>query len=82
MSKMGKHRPESKLGPCVSTLKSLSRNLSYKSPSHIADVYLAAIGLLCHLKIDQATLQASWSVLIFVVCYFLITFRVRVTDRE
>ena len=50
----------SKLAEDASILKNLSRNLSSRSPSQIADVYLAAINLLCLLKVDQATLSSSW----------------------
>jgi len=41
----------------VPRLKALSRGLSNNAPRKIADVYLAGIGLLCHLKDDQATLH-------------------------
>ena len=42
----------------VERLKQLDRNLSlYKSPKHVAQVYVAAIGLLTLLKQDQATLH-------------------------
>ena len=41
----------------VQTLKTLSRSLSSNAPRKVADVYLAGIGLLCHLKDDQATLH-------------------------
>lgn len=46
-----------KLDNCVATLKSITRNLSSKTPPQIADLYLSSIGLLCHLKKDQSTLH-------------------------
>jgi hypothetical protein len=52
--------PKENLDKRCRTLKSISRNLSSRSPSHVADIYVAAIGLLAHLKVDQATLQTAW----------------------
>lgn len=46
------------LDRCVETLESISRDAPTKaSPKTIAELYLAAVGLLCHLKADQVTLR-------------------------
>ena len=41
----------------VERLKTLSKNLFNKSPKEVGEVYLAAVGLLVHLKKDQATIH-------------------------
>jgi hypothetical protein len=47
-----------KVEDVVERLKQLGRDLSlYKSPKHVAKIYLAAVGLLTLLKQDQATLH-------------------------
>ena len=50
-----KRRPD--LDHCVQTLQSITRELSIKPPKNIGDIYVSAVGLLYHLKIDEATLQ-------------------------
>ena len=43
---------------CVETLQSISRDVTLKGPPKtIGELYVAAVGLLCHLKLDQATLR-------------------------
>lgn len=38
-------------------LKSITRDLSKRNTKDIADLYVHAVSLLCHLKVDQDTLH-------------------------
>jgi hypothetical protein len=58
MSPSARKKPD--LDHCVETLESISRDVPTKaSPKTIGELYLAAVGLLCHLKADQVTLRES-----------------------
>ena len=48
---------EPNLKKSVERLKFLSHNIFKKSPKDVGEAYLAAVGLLVHLKKDQSTLH-------------------------
>lgn len=45
------------LGSTTDGLKRIARDLSNRSAKDISDLYVHAVSLLCHLKIDQDTLR-------------------------
>lgn len=55
MTPLPSRQPE--LDHCVQILQSLPRDLSSRPPKTIGEVHVAAVGLLYHLKVDQAALQ-------------------------
>jgi hypothetical protein len=48
-------RPD--LDHCVQILQSLSKDIHSKPPKGVGEIYVAAVGLLYHLKLDQVALQ-------------------------
>ena len=48
------------LDHCVQTLQGIPRDISSKPPKNMGELYVAAVGLLYHLKVDQAHLRAIW----------------------
>ena len=55
-SKKSKNGPPD-LGSCVRILHSLSKDLHLKPPKIIAELYVAALGLIYHLKLDRTKLE-------------------------
>jgi len=54
---MGASSPPQPLRKTIQTLTIINADGLHKSLRDIADLYVAALALFCHLKKDQATLQ-------------------------
>ena len=44
------------LAECIAKVEQISHTSSKGPSKDISDLYVASVGLLCHLKVDQATL--------------------------
>jgi hypothetical protein len=58
------------LDDSIRQLKEVSQDVSQSHPKKIAELYVAAIGLLCHLKVDQQTIFRVRCVLQFLFSDF------------